>query len=99
MGNPYSVHIASVSCFIQVLATVIAECTILGYIKHIPQDLTGMYGVGKAFGQLFEPIVYIVIFLSNLQSMKFFFFLFLLQGCMLMNFDWFEYQRGKHKQY
>ena len=48
--NEWAVSIATVSCVIQVLATVLAESTILGFIKHVPQDLTGMYGVGKALG-------------------------------------------------
>ena len=81
------------------LATVLAESTILGFIKHIPQDLTGMYGVGKALGQLFESIVFGVILLVGMSSFKFFFLLFLIQGVMLLNFDWFDYQRQKHKQF
>ena len=89
--NETAVGIATVSCVIQVLATVLAESTILGFIKHVPQDLTGMYGVGKALGQLFESVVYAAILFLNMASFKFFFLLFLIQGVMLLNFDWFDY--------
>ena len=58
-----------------------------------------MYGVGKALGQLFEPVVFGVIYLTSLDSIKYFFLLFLIQGAMLLNFDWYEYNRLKHKQY
>ena len=34
--DEWSVHLLSISCVIQVLATVFAESTILGFIKHIP---------------------------------------------------------------
>ena len=50
-----------------------------------------MYGVGKALGQLFESIVFGVILLVGMSSFKFFFLLFLIQGVMLLNFDWFDY--------
>ena len=43
-----------------------------------------MYGVGKALGQLFEPVVFGVIYLSSLESIKYFFLLFLIQGAMLL---------------
>ena len=86
MDEEWSVHLLSISCVIQVLATVIAESTILGFIKHVPQDLTGMYGVGKALAQLFEPIVYIAFYFYNLKCIKFFFLLFLMQGKMLLHF-------------
>ena len=73
----WCVHLLSISASIQVLATVFAESTILGYIKHVPQDLAGMYGVGKALGNLFEPIVYGVFYFYNITSMKYFFLFFL----------------------
>ena len=88
--NEEAVGIATMSCVIQVLATVLAESTILGFIKHMPQDITGMYGVGKALGQLFESVVYAVILFTSMAYFKFFFFLFLVQAAMLLNFDWFD---------
>ena len=58
-----------------------------------------MYGVGKALGQLFEPIAYVAVFLGDLEVGKYFFLLFLVQGVMLIYFDWFDYMRMKHKQH